>query len=60
MDEQKKKIEGWRKVGIGVSAITALSVATIDFKVSVIIGVIAIVGIITQGILDGKKPTKIA
>lgn len=58
MDEQKKKIEGWRKVGIGVSAITALSVATIDFKVSVIIGLIAIVGIITQGVLDGKKPTK--
>jgi hypothetical protein len=58
MEEQKKKIEGWRKIGIGVSAITALSVATIDFKVSVIIGVIAIVGIITQGVLDGKKPTK--
>lgn len=54
--EQKKKIEGWRKLGIGVSAITALSIkGTVDFKIAVIIGVIAIVGIITQGILDHEK-----
>lgn len=61
MEEQKKKIEGWRKIGIGVSAITALSIkGTVDFKIAVIIGIIAIVGIVTQGVLDyGAKPTKI-
>lgn len=56
MEEQKKKTEGWRKLGIGISAITALSIkATIDFKIAVIIGIIAIVGIITQGVLDYEK-----
>ena len=61
MEERKKKIEGWRKIGIGVSAITALSIkGTVDFKIAVIIGIIAIVGIVTQGVLDyGTKPKKI-
>lgn len=56
MEEQKKKIEGWRKIGIGVSAITALSIkGEVDFKIAVIIGIIAIIGIITQGVLDYEK-----
>ena len=55
-EENKTKIEGWRKLGIGISAITALSIkGTIDFKIAVIIGIIAIVGIVVQGILDHEK-----
>jgi len=61
MEEQKSKIEGWRKISLGMGAITALSLTQdIDFKIAVIIGVIAIIGIVCQGILDyGKRPTKI-
>lgn len=56
MIEDKKKIEGWRKLGIGISAITALSIkGSVDFKIAVIIGIIAIVGIVTQGYLDYNK-----
>lgn len=56
MEEPKKKIEGWRKMGIGVGAITALSLnPTIDFKIAVIIGVIAIIGIGVQGVLDHER-----
>lgn len=60
MEEQKPKTNGWRKLGIGVSAITALSIkGTVDFKIAIIIGVIAIVGIVCQGILDyGRRPPK--
>ena len=55
-EEQKTKIEGWRKLGIGISAIGALSIQdTVDFKIAVIIGIIAIVGITVQGILDYAK-----
>ena len=54
--EQKNKIEGWRKIGIGVSAITALTVkGEVDFKIAVIIGTIAIIGIVVQGVLDYEK-----
>ncbi len=60
MTEQKSKIEGWRKMGIGMGAITALSLnPTIDFKIAVIIGTIALFGIASQGILDYvRRPTK--
>ncbi len=62
MDEKKSKIEGWRKMGIGIGAITALSLnPTIDFKIAVIIGLIAIIGISWQGVLDygpRARPTK--
>lgn len=60
-EEPKKKIEGWRKMGIGLGAITALSLnPTIDFKIATIIGIIALAGIAAQGILDyGKRPPKI-
>lgn len=62
-EEPKKKIEGWRKMGIGMGAITALSLnPNIDFKIAVIIGTIAIIGIACQGILDyvqRARPTKI-
>ena len=55
-EEQKSKIEGWRKMGLGMGAITALSLKdTMDFKIAVIIGIIAIVGIIVQGVLDHEK-----
>lgn len=59
MEEQKNKIKGWRKIGIGVSAITALTVkGSVDFKIAIIIGIIAIVGIIVQGVLDYAKKEK--
>ena len=65
MEEQKKKLEGLRKLGMGMSAIAALTTIALkgdaDFKIAVIIGIIAMVGIVTQGVLDyGKKPKKIA
>ena len=61
MEEPKSKIEGWRKMGIGMGAITALSLKdAMDFKIAVIIGLIAVIGILTQGVLDyGKRPPKI-
>jgi len=57
-ENNKSKIEGWRKMGIGMGSITALSLnPTIDFKIAVIIGLIAIIGISWQGVLDyGPKP----
>lgn len=56
MEEQKNKIEGWRKLGIGISGITALSLnPAIDFKIAAIIGIIAVVGIIAQSVLDYEK-----
>ena len=61
MEEPKSKIEGWRKMGIAMGAISALTFFkdTTDFKVAIIIGVIAIVGIVCQGILDyGRRPPK--
>ena len=62
MEEQKSKIEGWRKISIGMGAITALSLnPTIDFKIAVIIGTIAITGIGCQSILDYvRRPKQIA
>lgn len=61
-EEPKKKIEGWRKMGIGLGSIAALTTFkdTIHFKIAVIIGIIAIVAILVQGVLDyGKRPPKI-
>ena len=55
-EEEKPKIVGWRKMGIGMGAITALSLnPTIDFKIAVIIGTIAIIGIACQSFLDYEK-----
>lgn len=61
MNEEKPKIEGWRKMGIGIAGITALSLnPSIDFKIAVIIGAITLAGIACQGFLDyGKRPRKI-
>ena len=57
MEEQKSVIDGWRKMGIAMGAITALSITeAIDFKTSIIIGIIAIVGIVCQGVLDYSRP----
>ena len=60
-ENKKPKIEGWRKMGIGLGAITALTLnPTIDFKIAVIIGIIAVAGIGCQSVLDYvRKPTKI-
>ncbi len=56
MEEKKSVIEGWRKMGVAMGAITALSLKDeISFKIALIIGVIAITGIVCQGILDWKK-----
>ena len=57
MEEKPKSvIEGWRKMGVAMGAITALSLKeTITFETSVIIGIIAIVGIVCQGVLDWRK-----
>lgn len=56
MEEQKKAIVGWRKMGVAMGAITALSLkVTIDFKIAVIIGIIATIGIVCQTILDWSK-----
>lgn len=58
MEEQKTKTKGWRKLGLGVTGITALSVSSVDFKIALIIGIITIVGIVTQGVLDYEKKEK--
>ena len=60
MEEKKNKIEGWRKMSIGMGTISFLSLnPPEDFKIAVIIGVIALYGITWLGILDyGKKPPK--
>lgn len=56
MEKTKSKVEGWRKMGIAGAAIGALSVNNgINFRIAVIIGVIAIVGIVCQGVLDWKN-----
>ncbi len=53
------KIEGWRKAGIAMGSIAALTLKNPDFKIAVIIGLIAIVGIICQSFLDLKKGKKL-
>lgn len=57
MDAEKKSmVEGWRKMGIAGCAIGALTGRPPeDFRIAVIIGIIAIVGIGCQTILDRKK-----
>ena len=51
----EKKIVGFRKMGIAVGTITALVWKPPgDFKVALIIGIIAIVGIVAQTWLDKK------
>jgi len=44
-------------MGIGIAAIGALTTfkTTMDFKIAVIIGIVAIVGIVCQSILDYDK-----
>lgn len=54
------KIEGIRKMGIAMGAITALTLkSTMEFKTAVIVCVIAITGIVCQGILDWRKNDRI-
>ncbi len=60
-EKPKSKIEGWRKMGIGIFAIGSLATFkdTMSFDIAVIIGVITIVAILTQGYLDnGTRPPK--
>ena len=52
----KSKLEGIRKMGIAMGAVTALTVKnTIDFKIALIICGITITAIICQTILDWRK-----
>lgn len=54
--ETNSKVAGWRKMGIAMGAITALIYKPPeDFKVAVIIGIIAALGICAQAFLDWKK-----
>ena len=54
--EEKSKVEGWRKMGIAMGTISALVVMPdIDFKIAIVVGIIAIYGITWQGILDYEK-----
>ena len=54
--EANSKIQGWRKMGIATGAIAALTAKPPeDFKVAVIIGIIAAIGICSQAFLDWKK-----
>lgn len=58
--EVESKVEGWRKLGIAMGAITALTLKeTIDFKIAIIIGIIAVFGITCQGILDWRKHDRV-
>lgn len=53
--ENNSKVVGWRKMGIAMGAITALIYKPPeDFKVAVIIGIIAALGICAQAFLDWK------
>ena len=49
------KIEGWRKMGVAMGAITALIwKPPEDFRIAVIVGIVAVIGILAQAILDWK------
>ena len=53
---KEKSIEGWRKAGIAMGSISALVFKDdIDFKIAVIIGIIAVWGILCQTALDWCK-----
>ena len=57
MEKVKNKIEGFRKLGLGMGSISALiwKGDVVDFKIAVIIGIIAIWGITCQSVLDWRK-----
>jgi hypothetical protein len=60
--EKESKIKGWRKAGVAVSAIGALTAFkdTMSFKIAVLIAIIAAIEIACQTFLDyGKRPPKI-
>ena len=55
-DDKQNMIVGWRKLGIAGCAICVLCYnPPADFKIAIIIGVIAVTGIICQTYLDGKE-----
>lgn len=50
------KIDGWRKMGIAMGTIGGLIYKSpADFRVTIVIGVIAVVGILCQTWLDNRK-----
>ncbi len=51
----EEKIKGLKKMGLGISAITALVVKVPEFDIAILITIIAITGILCQSILDGRK-----
>ena len=56
MEEQKSKIEGWRKMSVAMGTIAALTARPpTNLKIAIIIGVVAVFGIICQTILDWRK-----
>jgi hypothetical protein len=56
MDEQQTKLKGLRKAGIAIGTITALTLKDpTDFRTTVVICIIAAIGIVAQTALDWKK-----
>lgn len=58
MEEIKNKVVGFRKAGLGLGTVTLLALNNPDLEVSAIIGLIAIVGISWQGLIDMKAKGK--
>ena len=55
----ESKVGGFRKAGIAVAAITALTLKDdIDLSVAIVVGVIAIVGVLAQAWIDGRNNDK--
>ena len=58
-NDMAKRMEGLRKAGIGITAIVALAwKPPADFRTTAVIGVIAVVGIICQTVVDHRKHVK--
>ena len=54
-----KHIEGFRKLGIAGSAIIGLLwKSPSDIRIAIIVGIIAVVGIVSQAVLDFKQSDK--
>ena len=59
MEEQKSKFKGWRKLGIAGAAISGLLLKPpTDIRIAIIVGIVAVIGILVQGFLDWKAAGK--
>ena len=55
MDNPENKVKGFRKAGIAIATITALVYKPpTEIYVVIIIGIVAITGILVQGFIDWK------